>query len=148
MRGRASIADLFPGTRRCGIYILHFTNGEMYVGQAIDVTRRYVQHCCVHDDIESLAFKRVPQGLLNDEERGLIRKLESDGHRLRNITFTALPRAESDFDLIMSAEEQTRWLHDFNVVDLSGVLVSSIRSFRESSHASSTSSWRCPTLLP
>ena len=33
-QGRASIADLFPPGQRCGLYILHFANGEIYAGQA------------------------------------------------------------------------------------------------------------------
>ena len=49
--GRASIADLFRPSKRCGLYILHFDNGEFYAGQAIDVTRGYVQHRKVHSDI-------------------------------------------------------------------------------------------------
>jgi MOSC domain-containing protein YiiM len=51
VQGRASIADLFPQGKRCGLYILYFLDGEIYAGQALDVTRRYVQHCKVHCDI-------------------------------------------------------------------------------------------------
>ena len=39
---RPSIADLFKPDKRCGIYILKFSNEFYYVGQAVDVTRRYV----------------------------------------------------------------------------------------------------------
>ncbi len=117
VHGRASIADLFPLGKRCGLYILQFSDGEIYAGQALDVTRRYVQHRKVHYDIEKISFKRVAQKNLNDEERTLIWMLEHQGHRLRNITFTSIPRGESDFDLIMSAEEQERWLKDTSYVD-------------------------------
>ncbi|MBA3785978.1 MAG: hypothetical protein H0X15_10675 [Acidobacteria bacterium] len=120
VQGRASIADLFPPGKRCGLYILQFSDGEIYAGQALDVTRRYVQHCKVHCDIEKMSFKRVSKNKLNEEERALIWRLEHEGHRLRNITFTSIPRGESDFDLIMSAEEQERWLKDISYVDLSG----------------------------
>jgi hypothetical protein len=57
VQGRASIADLFKPHERCGLYILHFTNGEIYAGQASDVTRRYVQHRTVHNDIEAISFR-------------------------------------------------------------------------------------------
>ncbi len=120
VQGRDSIADLFPSGKRCGLYILQFSDGEIYAGQALDVTRRYVQHRKVHCDIEKIKFRRVAKKNLNEEERALIWMLEHEGYRLRNITFTSIPRSESDFDLIMSAEEQERWLKDTNYVDLSG----------------------------
>lgn len=120
VQGRASIADLFPPGKRCGLYILYFTNGEIYAGQALDVTRRYVQHRKVHADIEIISFRRVARYRLNDEERGLIWSLEQSGHCLRNITFTSIPKGESDFDLIMSVEEQNRWLQDLSYVDFGG----------------------------
>jgi hypothetical protein len=44
VQGRTSIADSFKPRRRCGIYVLRFSNEEFYVGQAVDVTIRYAQH--------------------------------------------------------------------------------------------------------
>jgi hypothetical protein len=120
IEGRSSIADLFPSGKRCGLYILYFSDGEIYAGQAIDVTRRYIQHRKVHSDIEKISFRRVQKKNLNGEERLLIWTLELAGHRLRNITFTAIPKGESDFDLIMSEEKQDRWLKDINFIDLDG----------------------------
>jgi len=120
VRGRSSIADLFLPDERCGLYILHFANGEIYAGQALDVTRRYVQHRKVHADIEEVSFRQVPKNRLDNEERKLIWELEQSGHRLRNITFTSLPKGESDFDLIMPAAEQERWVKDPSYVDFDG----------------------------
>jgi hypothetical protein len=120
VQGRASIADLFPSGKRCGLYILHFANGEIYAGQALDVTRRYVQHAKIHGDIETIYFRRVAKDRLNDEERALIWMLEQNRHRLRNIAFTSIPKGESDFDLIMSVEEQDKWLKDPNFIDSGG----------------------------
>lgn len=107
---RASIADLFPAEKRCGIYVLHFANDECYVGQAVDVTRRYVQHRQTHGDIVRIAFKRVAKDCLGAEEQQLIWMLERRNFSLRNITFTSIPRGETDFDLVMSAEAQDAWL--------------------------------------
>jgi hypothetical protein len=118
--GRASIADLFKPGERCGLYVLHFANGDIYAGQALDVTRRFVQHRKVHADIEEISFKQVPKDRLNDEERALIWSLERGGQRLRNITFTSVPKGESDFDLVMSLEEQNRWLKDPSYIDFGG----------------------------
>lgn len=120
IEGRASIADLFKPDERCGLYVLHCSNGDVYAGQALDVTRRYVQHRKVHADIEQISFKQVPKNRLNDEERALIWLLEQSGQPLRNITFTSVPKGESDFDLVMPLEEQNRWLQDPSYVDFSG----------------------------
>jgi hypothetical protein len=120
VKGRASIADLFKANERRGIYVLHFSNGEFYAGQATDVTRRYVQHRTTHRDIEKISFKPVIQDCLNEEERSTIWQLEQEGWPLRNIVFTSSPRGESDFDLIMSSEEQQQWLDNPTVVDNKG----------------------------
>ncbi len=118
--GRASIADFFKSRRRCGIYVLRFSNGEYYAGQAVDVTRRYAQHRKTHADIEQMAFKQVPRGKLDEEERSLIWRLERQGWPLRNVTFTSIPKGESDFDLVMPPEEQERWLGDLGYADEGG----------------------------
>ena len=49
---RLTVADLFKPNKRCGIYVLRFCDKSYYVGQAIDVTRRYVQHIKNHTDIK------------------------------------------------------------------------------------------------
>ncbi len=117
VKGRASIADLFAPDRRCGIYVLHFSTGEFYAGQAIDVTRRYVQHRFTHKDIEKISFKAVGLDCLDEEERRVIWELETGKRPLRNVIFTSLPKGECDFDLIMSAQEQGEWLKDPNSVE-------------------------------
>lgn len=108
--GRYSIADLFPSGERCGIYILHFTDGWFYVGQAVDITRRYVQHRQVHLDIERISFKSVGNANLDAEERVAVRTLEDAGYRLRNIALVSMPMGETDFDVVMDRAEQERWL--------------------------------------
>jgi hypothetical protein len=99
VRECTSIADLFPARKRCGIYVLQFSNGEAYVGQAVDVTRRYVQHRQTHDDIERIHFRVVSRKNLNEEERNVIWTLEQNGYHLRNIIFTSVLQGEADFDL-------------------------------------------------
>lgn len=117
---RASIANLLGKRSRCGIYILHFRNDQYYVGQAKDVTRRYIQHRQNHDDIIKLSFKKVARKKLDEEEKHTIWSLEQQGFALRNVTYASIPKAESDFDLIMPIEEQERWLEDLTFVDLDG----------------------------
>ncbi|CAN5713117.1 hypothetical protein BH23GEM7_BH23GEM7_39610 [soil metagenome] len=120
VRGRTSVADLFNQKERCGVYVLEFATGELYAGKARDVTRRFVQHWKTHDDIERIAFMRVPEAELDTAERSVIKRLEAEGKPLRNITFTRLPEGETDFDLVMSPEEQKRWRADLSFQDLSG----------------------------
>ncbi len=60
VHGRAWLADFFKPRRRRGIYVLRVSNAEVYVGQAVDVTRRYAQHRRTHADIEQIAFKQAP----------------------------------------------------------------------------------------
>lgn len=118
--GRASIADLFEPTSRCGLYILHFATGEFYAGQAVDVVRRYAQHRQVHQDIVRISFRCVDRQELNDSERRLIATLERSGCRLRNIALTSIPYGPSDFDLLMDSAAQARWLSEVTFVDDAG----------------------------
>lgn len=108
--GRYSIADFFAPTERCGIYILHFTDGWFYVGQALDVTRRFVQHRKTHRDMERISFKPVAADALNQEERNAIRSMEDAGFQLRNIALVTMPSGDTDFDLLMPRAEQEQWL--------------------------------------
>lgn len=116
VEGRASIADLYKLNKRCGIYILHTSNGEYYAGKATDVTRRYVEHLKKHKDIVKISFKRVPQKNLDQEEQKVIHTLEHEGLLLRNIAYASIPHGESDFDLVMPVKEQKIWLKNLDVV--------------------------------
>lgn len=107
---RASIADFYSAGERCGIYVLYFADDDCYVGQAVDVARRYVQHRQTHGDIARIAFMRVTKDRLDGEEQRLIWTLERRGFLLRNITFTSMPKGEADFDFVMSVGEQEEWL--------------------------------------
>jgi len=116
VQGRASIADLFKPNKRCGIYVLHASNREYYAGQAIDVTRRYVQHIKNHDDIIRISFMKVSPKKLDDAEQNVIHTLENKGIPLRNIAYTSIPKGESDFDLVMPVKEQNKWLKNLDIV--------------------------------
>lgn len=109
---RASVADIFRPAKRCGIYVLHCSQNEYYAGQAVDVVRRYGQHRATHRDIHSISFKVVTREKLDEEERRVIWALEEAGVALRNIALASVPVGESDFDLIMSLEEQEYWLQN------------------------------------
>jgi hypothetical protein len=65
----------------------------------------------------------VPAHELDTTEQDLIRLVERSGYRLRNVVFSALPPVESDFDLVMSPEEQIGWLSDIDRVDAGGARI-------------------------
>ena len=75
-----SIAHLLPKSRtRCGIYLLTFESGNIYIGQAIEVVRRFSQHRRNYDDIVEFSFVPVPEAKLDSVEQKLIRQGESLG---------------------------------------------------------------------
>ena len=108
--GRSSIADLHKPRERCGIYVLGFANGERYVGQAVDVVRRFNDHRKNHGDITHMTFRRVKKTDLNDVERHCIHTLEARGLRLRNISLMSVVQGERDLDLVVTPQEQEQWL--------------------------------------
>ena len=69
VEGREAIANLFPLDKRCGIYVLHFANSMAYVGQSVDVTRRYIEHRRNHNDIVEMSFKQIKRSDLDLVEK-------------------------------------------------------------------------------
>jgi hypothetical protein len=90
------------------------------VGQAVDVTTRYGQHRQTYSDIVKISFRPFQRDQLNSEERNLVRCLEEQGYKLRNIALTSIPYGPSEFDDVMTRDEQERWLRDLSFLDLSG----------------------------
>jgi hypothetical protein len=115
---RPTVADLFKPDKRCGIYILRFRNNQFYVGQAVDVIRRFVQHAKVHDDIQEISFKTLLATELNKVEQELIKSLESKKVKLRNINLTSIPKGDTDLDLIIPLDEQQLWLQSNQITEL------------------------------
>ena len=111
--GRYSIADLFPNkSQRCGIYVLHFEDGEFYVGQSIDVVKRHAQHVKTYDDISRFSFMRVSRANLNAEEIRTVRALEALGEHLRNIQIVDFSYGDTDLESLISREDLAWWLED------------------------------------
>jgi hypothetical protein len=111
VKNMPSIANYFKPNKRCGIYVLHFENNEYYVGQAIDLTRRYVQHFKNHNDIIEISLKIISKNKLNEEERKTIKLFEEKNYFLRNITFSSIPKGESDLEMIVPNNLQEQWLN-------------------------------------
>ncbi|AZI44331.1 GIY-YIG nuclease family protein [Deinococcus psychrotolerans] len=108
--GQASVARLYAAGQRCGIYVLGFADGERYVGQALDVTKRYLNHRKTYADLIQLSFKRVSAEALDAEEQRCIHTLEAGGMLLRNFTHMSVVRGSRAFDEVVTPEEQAAWL--------------------------------------
>ncbi len=108
-----SVSHLFPKSKkRCGIYILSFPNNLFYIGQAVDAVRRFSQHRNKYDDIPGFSFLPIPKGSLDDTERELIFKAESLGYYLKNAVFVSSIVGETDFDLVVSRNEQEDFVNN------------------------------------
>lgn len=108
---RYSISDLCPN-KLCGIYILRFGDRSYYVGQSINIARRFLQHKKNFNDLEAITFKRVKPAELNSEEQAIIGFMETR-FTLRNISLTSLPNiSDCELDEMISPEQQYRWLCD------------------------------------
>ncbi len=118
--GRYSVADLFKPKNRCGIYVLHFENGQFYVGLATDFVRRYNQHRKNHLDIGRVSFKRVKRERLTKEEKTIVQTLQSEGFSLRNIQLVSVIEGETDLDLLMTVEEQEQFTSDLTFNNMEG----------------------------
>ena len=111
-------------TRRCGVYVLHFADGAYYVGQTVDITKRFLQHRRRHADIARVSFRPLGRRSLSFHEAQLIRLLEMKRLRLRNIDMTSILATEPGaFDELMDAERQQHWLTDSSYADLGGTRV-------------------------
>lgn len=108
-----SIAHLFGASKkRCGIYLLAFRSGFFYIGQAVDVVRRFSQHRRVHDDIVGFSFLPMPKPKLDDAEKAMIFRAESLGFKITNAVHVTNIVGDTDLDLVVSASEQEAWLRD------------------------------------
>ncbi|MFO1199045.1 MAG: hypothetical protein U1E86_18965 [Burkholderiaceae bacterium] len=91
------------------MYFLAFEDGAGYIGQAVDVVRRFSQHVANHGDIRAMSFRRVRRDALSAEERRCIWAAESANVRLRNIAHMSVITGETDLDLVVSPAAQSRW---------------------------------------
>jgi hypothetical protein len=107
-----SVAHLFGTTKkRCGIYLLAFQADLFYIGQAVDVVRRFSQHRRNHDDIIGFSFIAAPRPELDGTERTLIFKAESLGLKITNAVHVTSVVGDTDFDLVVPTDEQYAWLN-------------------------------------
>lgn len=109
VRGLTTVAHLFPTSRgRRGIYRLRFADGTAYVGQSVDVVRRFGAHRLRHHDIDALEFDRAAaRGDLDALEVAAIRDEQARGVTLRNVVHgTTDALAATDLDPLVTPEQQ------------------------------------------
>jgi hypothetical protein len=92
----------------CGVYTLHFANGERYVGQTVNLTNRLADHLCRWRDIEGLDFIAASHEELNDLERRMIAQTERE-YTVRNRALTGMPGGEVPLDLVVDSQLQKEW---------------------------------------
>ena len=116
-----SIAHLFGSSKnRCGIYLLEFPERKFYIGQAVEVVRRFAQHRKNYDQIIGFAFIPAPRTHLDQKERDLIHQAEQVGLVILNTVHASNVIGETDLDMVISPEEQVAWLaspREFNEMD-------------------------------
>jgi hypothetical protein len=109
VRGRRSIADLPKKHGRCGIYLLEFSDGRFYIGQARNVVRRFSQHRKLHDDIVRWSFRPEKPRNLDTVERELIHRAPSLDLTLTNKVHVSHIVGETDLDELLAPDEQQSW---------------------------------------
>lgn len=106
-----SLSAVLPSTgSRCGIYVLHFSDGEAYVGQALDVLTRFASHRRRWGDIVAVQFAPARPEALDELERQTIQDYERKKHPLRNVALVGLPMGESTLDVVIDRIDQQQWL--------------------------------------
>lgn len=120
VEGVTSLASVVAQGERCGIYLLAFTTGEWYVGQAVDVARRFLDHRDTHSDIAPVFFKPVAPEHLDQEELRLIGLVETTwGWQVRNIRGASLPKGIAELHDLVAEQDLEKWVLDPNhVIDL------------------------------
>lgn len=117
VKGRLSISDLFPKSKkRCGIYLLNFSDNTFYIGQAIDAVKRFSQHRKNYDNIVRYWFIEVKKDDLNEVEERLIKNAEVEGLLITNKTFVSSVIGVTDLDLVISTTQQNQWLEKNKII--------------------------------
>ncbi|QIM15758.1 GIY-YIG nuclease family protein [Leucobacter insecticola] len=128
----STIAALLTGCRR-GIYVLHFENGERYVGQAVDVVTRYTthrhgsKHHAPWKDVTAFEFLEVPVGDLDEIEKATIQHHKAT-HQLRNKLFNFEHWEPCTLDPFVAPEAQRHWATGQPSYDLTPFVAAAKRS--------------------
>lgn len=110
-----SIAPYFgDGQSRCGIYLLRLDMeiDPYYVGQSVDVVRRYREHTHTMPPILAVWFQPIPHEQLDGAERQAVYQAEALGVALYNKALVSVTVASGPLDDVMTPDQQQHWLDD------------------------------------
>ena len=79
----------------CGLYVLRFADGTAYVGQSVDIARRFLEHRRRFDDLVAIEVTPWAREHLDAGEQRLIAAIEA-GCTIRNILHTDRPGGDND----------------------------------------------------
>jgi hypothetical protein len=105
-----SVLETLGPMSRCGIYLLIFPTGEIYIGQSIRAQKRFQEHVKKYLNISGFSFMKIKKQELSNVEEAMIKRFESEGFLLRNFTYASRPSRPSTFDDVVSQELQSRFL--------------------------------------
>lgn len=106
----SSLSKVVPKSGKPGIYVLCFSNGEMYVGQSVMINKRFQQHKLKFSDVVAISYKGCSSQKLDEMEEYIVTILEKLGITLRNILLTSRTTMRGDLQIIMNEEEQREWI--------------------------------------
>ncbi len=105
-----SVSHIFGTSKnRCGIYLLEFPDKVFYIGQAIDVVRRFGQHRQKYENIIGFSFLPISRKSLDEVEKSLICKAEELTLTILNIVHATDVVGDADLDLVITREQQEQW---------------------------------------
>ncbi|AJI79460.1 MULTISPECIES: GIY-YIG nuclease family protein [Corynebacterium] len=110
------ISPLIPADGRCGIYVIDFEDGSKYVGQSIDVVKRFANHThgsrhhIPWGDVVALSFAPAPPLELDALEAQEIARQVEAGVPLRNRRGVIDSVGPSPLDSIVTITEQKHWI--------------------------------------
>lgn len=115
VKGLSTISALLGDEDPCGIYVLEFDNDESYVGQAVDVRKRFVSHCrdsshhAAWKDITHISFTPCRAAELNTREAAMIQAMKRKEHTLRNKVMNLFHEQSCPLDKIIAPVDQYHW---------------------------------------
>lgn len=100
MRDLSSLAPAFKkGDSKCGVYRLHFENGEAYPGKSKNVVSRFASHRRRWPDIVAVDFFPLPEDQITAAEQFLITETEAQ-YSVRNVMLTNRPRGNDTAEIV------------------------------------------------
>lgn len=99
VRDLGSLKPAFKeGESKCGVYRLHFENGEAYPGKSKNVVGRFARHRRTWPDIVAIDFFPLPEDEITEAERFLITETEVQ-YPVRNRLLTNRPRGNGPVEI-------------------------------------------------